>query len=229
MERFRRSFIVILLCTMSLTVTPTKDSYAVIPIATIIREGIKKVIKAVDLMIQRLQTKTIWLQNTQKVLENKLSELKLSEIGQWSEKQRQLYKEYYDDLWRVRNTISMYRRIRQILERQVQLVNEYKRTWHLVKADDHFTKSEIEYMYRVYAGILESSLYSLDQLMLITNSLKTQMSDAKRLEIISQAGEAIDTNYIDLKRFNAQNIRLILNRAKDAHEVETIKKLYDLN
>lgn len=217
-----------LLATVALTATPTADSYAVIPIIKIIKEAVKKVIKAVDLMVQRLQTKTIWLQNAQKTLENKLSDLKLKEIAQWSEKQRQLYKKYYDELWQVRNTIAMYQRIRQILERQVQLVDEYKRTWNLIKADNHFTKSEIEYMYRVYTGIIESSLYNLDQLMLITSSLKTQMSDAKRLEIIAQAGEGIDSNYMDLKRFNAQNIRLSLNRAKDAHEIETLMKLYDI-
>jgi hypothetical protein len=35
-------------------------------ILEIIKAGIVKVIKAVDLKIQRLQTKTIWLQNAQK-------------------------------------------------------------------------------------------------------------------------------------------------------------------
>ena len=50
------------------------------PITLIIKEGIKKVIVAVDLKIQRLQTKTIWLQNAQKVIENAMSKLKLNQI-----------------------------------------------------------------------------------------------------------------------------------------------------
>ena len=228
MERYRKSIFIALVFMMTVTVMPVQQSHAAIPIAKIIKEGIKKVIKAVDLMVQRLQTKTIWLQNAQKVLENKLSELKLKEIAEWTEKQRQLYKKYYEELWKVRTTIAMYERIRQILAKQVQLVDEYKRTWTLIKEDKHFTKTEIEYMYRVYTGILNSSLYNLDQLMLITNSFKTQMSDAKRLEIISQVGEEIETNYTDLKRFNTQNIRLSLNRAKDAHEIETLKKVYGI-
>ena len=37
---------------------------------TIIKEALKKIIKAIDLRIQRLQNKTIWLQNAQKQLEN---------------------------------------------------------------------------------------------------------------------------------------------------------------
>ena len=38
------------------------------PITLIIKEGITKVIVAVDLKIQRLQNETIWLQNAQKTL-----------------------------------------------------------------------------------------------------------------------------------------------------------------
>ena len=207
---------------------PRAEVNAAIPIAMIIKEAVKKVIKAVDLMVQRLQNKTIWLQNAQKVLENKLNELKLTEIAEWTEKHRQLYKEYYDDLWKVRNTIASYQRVKQILERQVRLVDEYKRVWNIIKQDDHFTKDELEYMYRVYTGIMNESVRNLDQILVVVNSFKTQMSDAKRLEIINKCGEEIDRNYYDLKEFNNQNIQLSINRAKDAHEIETVKQLYDL-
>lgn len=207
---------------------PRAEVNAAIPIAMIIKEAVKKVIKAVDLMVQRLQNKTIWLQNAQKVLENKLNELKLTEIAEWTEKHRQLYKEYYDDLWKVRNTIASYQRVKQILERQVRLVDEYKRVWNIIKQDDHFTKDELEYMYHIYTGIMNESVRNLDQILVVVNSFKTQMSDAKRLEIINKCGEEIDRNYYDLKEFNNQNIQLSINRAKDAHEIETVKQLYDL-
>ena len=211
-----------------LMMQPCAEADAAIPIAKIIKEGVKKVIKAVDLMVQRLQNKTIWLQNAQKVLENKLNELKLTEIAEWTEKHRQLYKEYYDDLWKVRNTIASYQRVKQILERQVRLVDEYKRVWNIIKQDDHFTKDELEYMYRIYTGIMNESVRNLDQILVVVNSFKTQMSDAKRLEIINKCGAEIDRNYYDLKEFNNQNIQLSINRAKDAHEIETVKQLYDL-
>ena len=207
---------------------PRAEVNAAIPIAIIIKEAVKKVIKAVDLMVQRLQNKTIWLQNAQKVLENKLNELKLTEIADWTEKHRKLYEEYYDDLWKVRNTIASYQRVKQILERQVRLVEEYKRVWNIIKQDDHFTKDELEYMYRVYSGIMNESVRNLDQILVVVNSFKTQMSDAKRLEIINKCGEEIERNYYDLKEFNNQNIQLSINRAKDAHEIETIKQLYEL-
>lgn len=229
MKKIKIGSLILLIATGCLITTPIQEAKATIPIATIIKEGVKKVIKAFDLMIQRLQTKTIWLQNAQKIIENKLNQLKLSEIAQWSDNQRQQYKKYFDELWKIRNTLQTYQRIRQITERQVFLVQEYKRTWNLVNQDKHFTRMEIDYMYRTYTGIIDDSIFNLEQLMMVINSFKTQMSDAKRLEVINKAGEGIDQNYADLKKFNSQNIQLSLNRAKSEHEIEAVRKLYGLN
>ena len=75
---------------------------AQIPILDIIKQGITKVIVAVDLKIQRLQNKTIWLQNAQKTLENSMSKLHLDEISDWVERQRNLYADYFDELRNVK-------------------------------------------------------------------------------------------------------------------------------
>ena len=65
----RKHIGIILIAAFSCTLTtvPVQEAKAVAAIVVIIREAIKKVIKAVDLMIQRLQNKTIWLQNAQKI------------------------------------------------------------------------------------------------------------------------------------------------------------------
>lgn len=223
----RKFSCLLLLSTILLTLAPTQHATA-IPVAEIIRQASKKVIRAVDLMIQRIQNKTIGLQNAAKVLENKLAELKLTQIAQWTQRQRELYRKYYDDLWKVRNTITTYRRISLILKRQQQIVEQYKFTWEMVNQDKHFTRDEINYMYRVYTGILNESVYNLDQILLVIHSFKTQMSDAKRLEIINTAGDAIEENYTHLKQFNNQAIQLSLNRAKDEHDLIVVKKLYGL-
>jgi hypothetical protein len=227
MNRIRKTFFITIIATVVLVSAPTKEDHA-IEIVAIIKAAVVKVIKAVDLMIQRLQNETIALQNVAKFLENKLSQLKLKEIAQWTEKQREQYRKYFDELWKVRNTIASYKRVHMIIARQKAIVAEYKFTWHMVNQDKHFTRSEIDYMYRVYTGILNESVYNLDQILLVINSFKMQMSDAKRLEIINKAGEDIDQNYYDLKQFNNQNIQLSLSRAKDDHEIESVRKLYGL-
>jgi hypothetical protein len=211
-----------------IAVRPEAEVDAAIPIAQIIKEGVKKVIKAVDLMIQRLQNKTIWLQNAQKVLENKLNELKLTEIAEWTEKHRKLYQDYYEELWKVKNTIAMYQRVRQVMDKQVGIVDEYRKCWNIVQHDEHFSSDELKYMSKVYSGIMDESVKNLDQILIVINSFKTQMSDGKRLEIIEAAANEIDQNYFDLKQFNTQNMLLSLNRAKDTDEIEVVKKLYGL-
>ena len=227
MKKYAR-MLLLALC-ISFTVLPVQQANAMqIPIVEIIKAGIKKVIKAVDLKIQRLQNKTIWLQNAQKTLENTLSKLKLDEISEWTEKQKEQYREYYEELAKVKAIISYYQRIRDITQKQVRLVNEYQHAWQLIQQDDHFTSDEIEYMSRVYSGILEESLNNIDQITLIVQSFTTTMSDAKRLEIINNAADQVDANYDDLMRFNQQNVLLSLSRAKTSIEVQTVKKLYGL-
>ena len=197
-------------------------------IVEIIKEGVKKVIKAVDLKIQRLQNKTIWLQNAQKTLENVLSKLKLDEISDWTEKQKEQYQKYFDELAQVKSIITSYQRIRDIIKKQVHLVDEYKRVWQMIQQDSHFTPDEISYMERVYSGILDESIENLDQIQLILKSFMTKMSDAKRLELINNTADQIDTNYSDLVQFNQQNMLLSLQRAKTLTELQEVKKLYEL-
>ncbi|MEP0713045.1 MAG: conjugal transfer protein TraI, partial [Algoriphagus sp.] len=114
----RRSLILTLLCSL-LTLSP-RQSEAAVPMAIleIIKAGVKKVIKAMDLKIQREQNKVLWMQNTQKVLENTLSKLKLKEIADWTEKQRDLYGKYFNELQTVKSAISGFQRIKEISQKQ---------------------------------------------------------------------------------------------------------------
>jgi hypothetical protein len=222
----KKIWFITMLATTLLVVAPTQQSHAVVWV--VVKAAIKKVIKAIDLQIQRLQNKTIWLQNAQKTLENTLSKLKLDEISNWTEKQKEQYKKYYEELAEVKAIISYYQRTRDITKKQLLLVDEYNRAWSLIKQDNHFTADEISYMEKVYSGILDESLKNIDQIHLIIKSFTTKMSDAKRLELINNAADQVDTNYSDLVQFNRQNSLLSLQRAKTETEVEVIKKLYGL-
>jgi hypothetical protein len=209
-------------------VTPVPSIRAQDPITLIIRAGIIKAINAMDLQIQRLQNRTIWLQNAQKVIENTMSQVKLTEISDWVEKQRQLYQDYYQELWEVKNILTYYQRIREITQKQVRLVAEYKRAWSLLKQDRHFTPEELDYMSQVYTGILAASTQNLDQILLVLKAFSYQMGDAQRLEIIHAAADQLETNYQDLQAFNEQNILLSLQRARSQQEVNAVKQLYGL-
>lgn len=198
------------------------------PIAEIIKAGIKKIIVAVDLKIQKLQNKTIWLQNAQQTLENVMSKAKLAEISDWVEKQRKLYADYFDELKRVKSAISYYHRVKDIIEYQSAMVKEYKAAWAHFRSDKHFTAEELDYMFTIYSGMMEESLRSLDQLFLVINAFTTQMTDAKRLEMINAVASAMEQSYIELKLFNHENKMISIQRAVAKGEIDYVKKLYGL-
>lgn len=207
---------------------PMQKAVAQIPIYDIIKKAIKKVIIAVDLKVQRLQNKTIWLQNAQKTLENKMSKLKLDEIKDWVEKQRKLYADYFEELKKVKAVLANYQRVKDIIEKQTLMVKEYKYAWALFKQDKNFTTEELDYMYNIYNGMFDESLKNLDQLFLVINAYATQMSDGKRLEIINRASDNIEQQLTDLREFNTQNRMLSIQRASELGEIEYVRRLYGL-
>jgi len=157
-----------------------------------------------------------------------MSKIQLDQITDWVEKQRDIYKDYFDELWKVKNVLSYYHRIKDISQQQVALVKEYHKAWNGVQQDDHFTPDEVNYIGMVYTGIIDASLKNLDQISLVINSFTTQMSDVKRMGIINRAADAVQKNLNDLQYFNQQNIQLSLQRSKDENDIAVVKKMYGL-
>jgi len=210
-------------------IIPVQKAKAQFVIGEVIKLTVTKIIKAIDLKVQRMQNKTIWLQNAQKVIENQMSKTRLTEISGWTEQQKQLYSSYYTELGNIKATISKYQRIKDITLKQAALVSEYKKAWSLFRQDNHFNPQELNYMQKVYTGILDASVKNLDEIMLVVSPAKTQMTDEQRLELINKASDHLDENYNDLHQFNNQGIQLSLQRSKDLSDTQSIKKLYGIN
>ena len=220
------NFLPVLFFSLLLCLVPAGNAKA--QVIDIIKEAAIKVIKAIDLQVQRLQNVTIELQNIQKQVENTLAKFKLQEIADWTEKQKQLYQDYFDELWRVKSFITYYKRITAIIQKEKELINEYKRAFALIRKDNHFSEEEIQYIQGVYTGIIDKSTESLDQILLLLESFTVQMSDADRLELLNRSADEIETCATDLRRFTDRNTQLSLQRAKNIEEVETLKKLYGI-
>ena len=224
-RNLKNVFLGILLIMLMQVPKPAKAQFI---IGDIIKMTVTKVIKAIDLKVQRMQNQTIWLQNAQKAIENELSKLKLTEISTWSADQKKLFSTYYDELWKIKATISYYQRVKDVAVRQVALVNNYRSAWAMLKQDKHFNPTELEQMANVYSGILSASARNLDDVMTAVSAGKTQMTDEQRLELINQAADRMDENYSDLKQFNQENHVLSLQRSRDLNDIKFTKQLYGL-
>lgn len=218
----------ILMVCLCVTVFSAHRADAQILIADVIKGGVKKVIKAVDLEVQRLQNKTVALQNAQKVIENTMSKMHLEEITGWVQKQKDLYADYYNELRQVKNIITYYHRIQEITEKQKALIREYQRAWNMLRQDPHFSTDEIDYMAQVYSGILEATLQHTDQLLGVVKAFTMQMSDADRIAVINRVGRDVDEDYDDLHRFNRQNELVSLSRAKNENDARIVQWMYGL-
>lgn len=216
----------LLVCSVLLTARPVQAQ--VIPGIGNITGLINRAIKAIDLKIQRMQNKVIGLQNAQKLIENAMAKLHLQEIADWTGRQKSLYGKYFEELWRVKSVLTHYWKVKEIVQRQLQLVREYKNVWGRLKNDGHFSVVELQQMYRIYSGILEESLRNLDQLTLACSAFRVQMSDGKRMQLIEKAGAYIEQNLADLRRFNNRNINLSLGRAMDLADALLTRKIYGI-
>lgn len=220
-----KKLFVLLLLSSVITAWPSSKADAQIEV---IQEIIKRAIMAIDLGVQRVQEQTIKLQAVQKELENAMQKLHLDDITNWVQKQKDLYQEYYTELWQIKNAITYYQRVKDMIEKQAHLVGDYKRAYALVRQDNHFNADEVSHIYKVYDGILAQSIKNIDQIEMVINAFVTQMNDADRLRIIDEADRRIDENYNDLKQFTQENILISLQRSKDQSEINSVKMLYGI-
>lgn len=205
---------------LGMTVFPVRKVEA-IPITLImevIKKAVVKVIQAIDLKIQRLQNQTIWLQNAQKVLENKLNELKLSEIADWNDKQKEQYASLFKEFWKVKSAIIQFQRLKEVIEMQKMLVKEYKNAWGLISSSNQYSSQELISMERNYEGILRISLQNLDELSQVMNPFRIQMTDAERLAFLHQSEKKLRENLYELRSYNSMNLNLMKSRGAKGEE-----------
>ena len=194
----------------------------------IIGELLKRVIMAIDLRIQRLQTQTIVLQEAQKQVENVMQATQLGAITDWVQQQKDLYEGYYRELWEVKNALLYYSKVKDMIERETQLVKKVQHVSAAVRGDPHFSPAELDHISRVLDAILQESIRDIGQLSIVIRGFVTQMDDGDRLRIINELSAKIDTRSQALEAFSQENILLSLQRAKDQGDMNMIRSVYGI-
>src|SRR5690606_10947021 len=92
-----------------------------------------------------------------------------------------------------------------------------------------FNEGEIEYMGNVYGNLFNQSVKSLDELATVITSSKLSMSDDERLHAIDRIFAETEDKLQFLRMFNKNAKILALQRSKEYRNLESSKKLYQLN
>jgi len=194
----------------------------------LIDAAVKKALVTADLAVQRLQTQTLVLQNAQKTLENTMQDSWLSEITGWVQQQEELYTNYYQQLGQVKSVFTTYSKVRQLIQRQTQLLQQYQQARSALQQDPHFSIDERNYIGKVYTNLLNETIRNTKQLGLVMGNFLTQMDDASRLRLIDETAVNIDHNSIALREFTQQTVQLSAQRSKETQELQSIKRLYGI-
>jgi len=200
----------------------------VLDIISIINAAVKKAIVATDLEVERLQTRTIVVQNAETAAENSMDAEELTDIAGWVRQQKNLFAEYYQELWQVKNALSTYEQVKAMIFKQAQIISGSKQAYGILGQDKHFSAAEVSHMNAVLSGIVSQSMQNIRSLTMVVTALVTRMNDAGRLRIIDATGADIDRNYRDLAQFSQESYLLSMQRAKDENDVMVTKTLYGI-
>ena len=150
-------------------------------------------------------------------------------IKDLSEGNFNLHQTFLDALLQVSPTVRNYRRVADIAQSQVALVNESRRALERWQGSGQFTGSELGYFEGVYGRLLDASLRNLDELLTIMTSGEVRMSDAERLAAIDAIYADLEDKLLFLREFNNTTSILALQRGKDQGDVDRMRALNATN
>ena len=140
-----------------------------------------------------------------------------------------LHQTFLDRLLQVSPAVQKYKRIADIIRLQVQLVKEYKSAYNRFKNNNQFTIQEIDYIGKVYNRLFRQSLQNLDELLNVVTANRLRMSDDERLQAIDRIFSDIQNKIVFLRHFNSGTATLGMQRSREQHDVDVMRKLYEIN
>lgn len=139
-----------------------------------------------------------------------------------------LHDAFLDGLLQVSPAVRNYHKVGKTIDYQIVLVREYRSSLERFRRNGQFTAQELAYVDQVYENLLEQSVRNLEELTDVLTAGKMRMSDDERLENIDRIYLDMQNKVLFLRSFNNQTSLLSLQRAKEANDTESIRRLYNV-
>ena len=140
-----------------------------------------------------------------------------------------LHKTFLDKLLQVSPAVRNYKRVADIVEYQINLVQEYGRHKNRLTSSGLFNSSELVYFNTIYDKLIDDSLKDLDELTNVLIAGKLRMSDEERLKAIDRIYVSMQEKLLFLRDFNSDTTVLAIQRARETRDVEAIRLLTGTN
>lgn len=139
-----------------------------------------------------------------------------------------LHSLFLDGLLLVSPTVRKYRRVTDIVAYQLRIVREYKTAYKRLEGSGAFSPEQLVYVADVYARVIDDSLKSLDELLMIITAQKLRMTDDDRIRAIDRIFGDVEKQLTFLRQFNNRQTMLAIEKAREQSEVRTLKSLHGL-
>jgi hypothetical protein len=169
------------------------------------------------------------LQNTMKGLSSAANVLVKAGVKEqeltkvFSEKNLQLAKTWYDGLLQVSSAVRSYRRVRNIFQKQTQIISRYSSAIEVLRKSPYLTPIQLSSMTTVYGKMLLESSNTIADLQTIVSPAMLKMTDAERMKFIDQLDAKITDQSQLLNYFTNRNLMLVRTARENANDVQALK------
>lgn len=212
--------------------TEYADTLATLAIPAVIMEaikkGVKKVIKALDLVMQRFQKAFLRLQTIMEKVRNQMSKLKLDKITKFVREKKEIFDKYYNELWTLKAKIDEIKGIKKAVESQAKLIANFNTIYKLFQNDHYLNPKELIVIKEVYWGMLQKNVEEIESLAILITDNKVQMQDGERLEMIKKVLDKLGKIGTDFNSFTGKIKSLSMSRASEVGQLDIVKQYYNI-
>lgn len=140
-----------------------------------------------------------------------------------------IHQTFLDGLLAVSPAVQKYKKITDIISMQVQLVEEHQEALFRLHSNKWFTSEEMKYIRNVYTRLFEASLADLEALLPIITANQLRMTDDERLKAIDRLFTGMQEKIGVLRHFSSAASLLGIQRSREQHDVEVLRKLYEIS
>ncbi|HLP37767.1 TerB family tellurite resistance protein [Lacibacter sp.] len=187
--------------------------------------------KAQAAEIQQLILNLEKLTQFRKILQNMYDAFKLltkgyNAVKDISESNFNLHKTFLDGLADVSPAVKKYKRIADIIDYQLRIVNESKKVLQQFQSDKQFTAEELNYLTGVYDNLIRQTQQHVEELLLVITAGKLRMSDDERLQVIDRIFRSVESQYGFVREFSNSTKLLSLQRKSEQLQIDRMKLLH---
>ena len=180
--------------------------------------------------IQQLLLNVEKLSQFKKILQNMYDGYKIlytgyTKVKDISQGNFNIHNTFLDGLFLVSPGVRKYKKIADIINYQVRIINDSKAALKHFQNDKQFTVQEVNYISDIYKSLLQQGLKSIEELLMVITARKLRMTDDDRLKAIDRIYVSIEDQFFFLKDFNSNTTLLSIQRKSEYAEIDMSKTI----